>query len=519
MVDYREILRLSSDSHNSQRGIAARVHSSRDTIREVQKAAQEAEISWLLDEGLANEVLRGILFPQKFAAGTAYTAPDYPYIHKELARPGVTLTLLWTEYCRKCEAERSTPYMYTQFCEKYRRWARITKATMRIHHKPGDAMQVDWAGNTLEIHDPVTGEISKGYLFVAVLPCSCYAYVEVCGDMGLESWLRCHVHAYSYFGGVTRLLIPDNLKTGVSRNSRYETVLNRSYQELVEHYDTAIVPARVAHPKDKALAEGTVRYASTWVLAALRDRRFFSIQEAQAAAAEKLEELNRRPFRKREGTRREAYLGEERAFLQPLPSTPYELAIWSPEVRVGQDYLVSDGRNKYSVPFDLIGEKVVLRLTRQTVEVFYRGTRVAMHRRAPAIQRDPIVKLEHMPPEHRRCMSYNAEDFMQWGSSVGKHAAAVVQYFLSSGKAPEQGYKSCASLTKLAERYGAKRLEHACERLLALTSSPSIRTLHTILKNGQDKLPGAAARESQKDDRQHGITRGAAYFRKGGASR
>ena len=181
--------------------------------------------------------------------------------------------------------------MYTQFCEKYRQWARITKATMRIQHKPGDAMQVDWAGNTLDIHNPVTGEIYKGYLFVAVLPCSYYAYVEVCGDMRLENWLRCHVHAYSYFGGVTRLLIPDNLKTGVSRNTRYETVLNRSYQEMAEHYDTAIIPARMAHPKDKALAEGTVRYASTWILAALRDRRFFSVQEAQAATVEKLEEL------------------------------------------------------------------------------------------------------------------------------------------------------------------------------------------------------------------------------------
>ena len=519
MVDYREILRLSSDPKNSQRSIGAILHCSRHTIRDVQKAAQEAGITWPLDEDITNEMLRSVLFPRRYAAESTYAAPDYPYIHRELARPGVTLTLLWTEYCRRCEAEKTTPYMYTQFCEKYRQWARITKATMRIQHKPGDAMQVDWAGNTLDIHDPVTGEVTKAYLFVAVLPCSCYAYAEVCGDMGLESWLKCHVHAYSYFGGVTRLLIPDNLKTGVSKNSRYETVLNRSYQEMAEHYDTAIVPARVAHPRDKSIAEGTVRYASTWILAALRDRRFFSVQEAQAAAAEKLEELNGRPFKKREGTRREAYLAEELEYMRPLPSVPYEPAVWTPELRVGQDYLVSDGRNKYSVPFDLIGEKVVLRLTGQTVEVFYRGTRVAMHRRSRTAQRDPIVKLEHMPLEHRRYLSYNTEDFTQWAASVGAHTVSVVQYFLSSGKAPEQGYKACASMTRLAERYGAKRLENACERLLSYTAKPSIRMLTLILKNGQDKLPMAETFEPQKASGPHGITRGAAYFRKGGASR
>ena len=370
MVDYVEILRLSSDPKNSQRCIASIVHCSRHTIRVVLEAAKKAGLSWPLDDTVTNEMLKRILFPERATAETLHTPPDYPYIHRELARPGVNLTLLWTEYCRRCENKGTTPYMYTQFCEKYRQWARITKATMRIQHKPGDAMQVDWAGNTLDIYDPVTGDISKAYLFVAVLPCSCYAYAEACNDMKLENWLLCHTHAYSYFGGVTRLLIPDNLKTGVSKNTRYETVLNRSYQELAEHYDTAIVPARVEHPKDKPLAEGTVKFASTWILAALRDQRFFSIREAQEAVSEKLEELNARPFRKREGCRRSAYLSEEQAFMKPLPTAAYELAVWSPDLTVGHDYLVSDGMNKYSVPFDLIGEKVKLRLTQNTAEVF-----------------------------------------------------------------------------------------------------------------------------------------------------
>ena len=316
---------------------------------------------------------------------------------------------------------------------------------------------------------------------------------------------------------MARLLIPDNLKTGVTQNTRYETVLNRSYQELAEHYDTAIVPARVEHPKDKPLAEGTVKFASTWVLAALRDRKFFSVKEAQAAASEKLEDLNDRPFKKREGTRRTAYLQEEKEFMKPLPTVPYEPAVWSPELRIGRDYLVSDGLNRYSVPFDLIGEKVILRLTQQTVEAFYRGTRVAMHRRLRTASRDPIVKPEHMPPEHRKYLNYNTDDFSAWGKSVGEKTAAVAQHFLTAGKEPEQGYKACASMTRLADRYGAKRMEAACERLLSFTSVPTIRTLSTILKNGQDRL--AAPETAKSDTKQHGITRGAAYFRKGGASK
>jgi len=480
-------------------------------------AAEKAGVTWPLDESVTNEMLKSILYPDRFSVSAPYVQPDYPYIHAQLAQPGVTMTLLWTEYTKRCEVEGTTPYMYTQFCEKYRQWARITKATMRIQHKPGDAMQVDWAGNTLDVHDPVTGEVSKAYLFVAVLPCSCYTYVELCEDMKLENWLQCHVHAYSYFGGVTRILIPDNLKTGVTRNTRYETVLNRSYQELAEHYDTAIVPARVEHPKDKALAEGTVKYASTWILAALRDRKYFSVEEAQRDIAEKLEELNSRPFKKREGSRRIAYLEEEREFMRPLPTTPYEPAVWSPELRIGHDYLVSDGMNRYSVPFDLIGEKVVLRLTRNAVEVFFKGTRVAMHLRNGTPQREPVVKEEHMPPEHRKYLAYNTNDFTQWGESVGESAASVVRCFLTSGREPEQGFKACASMTRLAERYGNKRLENACKRLLAFAQTPSIRTLNAILKNGQDRAE--TPMEETKSDTQHGITRGAAYFRKGGASK
>ena len=223
------------------------------------------------------------MFPGKYAAASPYTVPDYERIHRELARTGVTLTLLWSEYCVKVRDTGGVPYMYTQFCEKYRRWARVTKATMRITHKPVDAMQVDWAGDPLYITDPVTGEENPAFIFVAVLRCSWKTYAEPRSDMKSENCLLCHVHTYHYYGGVPRLLIPDNTKTATIRNNRYETILNKSYQEMAEHYGTAIVPARVERPDDKAAAEGSVKFAYTWITAALRDRKFFSLAEAREA--------------------------------------------------------------------------------------------------------------------------------------------------------------------------------------------------------------------------------------------
>jgi transposase len=513
MVNYRELLRLKSLGY-TQRQIAASVHSSRNTIREVINAASKNNIEWPLDDAVTNEILLATFYPGRLTATSPRKEPNYSYIHKELAKSGVNLSLLWSEYCENCYTSGKTPYMYSQFCDKYRHWARITKATMRIKHKPGDVMQVDWAGNTIPIYDSVTGESTDAYLFVAVLPCSCYVYAQPCEDMTSGKWISCHAHAYSYFGGVTRLLIPDNLKTGVIKNTRYETILNRSYHEMAEYYDTAIVPARVDHPKDKSLVEGSVKYASTWIIAALRNRKFFTIEEVKKAVSEKLEELNHFPFKKREGNRHSAYFEEELAFMKQLPLTPYEPAIWS-TAKVPFDYLISDGKNKYSVPFDLIGEDVDIRLTEKTVEVFFHGSRVSSHPRSSIQLRDPIVNPEHMPTEHRKYLAYTSEDFQLWGESVGIKTAEVVRLFLTSGKEPEQGYKSCASMTKLADRYGHERLEKACERTLIYSSSPTIRNISVILKNGQDKVKTDCKKPIDSSN-SYGITRGADYFRKGG---
>lgn len=328
MTNHLEILRLNS-LHRSQRTIAATTHCSRHTIRDVLQTAETCGIAWPLDNDITNADLERHLFPDKYKVVCAYVEPNYAYIHRELAKTGVTMALLWEEYCRKCYETSKAPYMSTQFSDKYRKWARVTKATMRIQHKPADAIQVDWAGDTIPIFDSVTGAQSAAYLFVAVLPCSYYAYAEVCEDMKTENWLNCHVHAFNYFGGVTRLLIPDNCKTATTSNTRYETILNRSYQELAEYHGTVIISARVRKPQDKSSAEATVRFSETWIVAALRNNKFFSVRELNEAVTEKLEELNNSRFKQMAGTRRNAYLEEEKPYMQPLPSIPFEAAVWS----------------------------------------------------------------------------------------------------------------------------------------------------------------------------------------------
>ena len=509
MVNYREILRLQSLGY-SQRQIASSVRSSRDTVSQVCRLATIHGLEWPLPDEMTNHVIQETFFPAQLDCNSR-RIPDYAKMHKELAKPGVTLTLLWAEYCETCYAENATPYQYTQFCDNYRKWARVTKATMRIKRKPGDTFEVDWAGNTMPIYDRVTGEQCDAYIFVGVLPCSGYAYVEAFPSMVTENWITAHVNAYNYFGGVTRIVIPDNLKTGVIKNSRYDTVLNRSYSEMAAHYDTAIVPARVNHPQDKPNVEGTVNHTATWICAALRNEKFFSLQELNEAIFTKLEELNSKPFQKRRGSRLSAFLEEEKSFLKPLPASPYELAVWS-TATVRSDYLITDGKNKYSVPFDLIGEEVHIRLTSRTIEAFFNGSRVASYPRETVQKRDPIVKVEHMPDNHKKYLMYNEEAFSEWASSIGPNTLAVVQQSLRTGTVAEQGFKACASLMKLADRYGHVRLENACARSLVYTPTPNIKTINTVLRTGHDKIEQQAAATESAPGSRYGFTRGAAYF-------
>ena len=516
MIDYREIIRLKNLKFSNV-AIANSLCCSRNTVSEVLKLAESHSLEWPIPETLTNKDIEQLFYPGR-GTNEGRRLPDYKYIYNELAKPGVTLSLLWAEYCAKCEAEHTIPYQHTQFNEKYHAYAASKKATLRIKRKPGETMEVDWIGDTLKVYDSANCCEISAYIFVAVLPCSLYGYAEAFPDMKSNHWIEAHVHAYSFFGGVTRILVPDNLKTGVIKNTRTELILNRSYHEMAEHYGTAIIPARPVKPKDKPNAEGTVKVLETWILAALRNRKFFTFQELNKAIHKKLEEFNAKPFQKKKGSRLSAFLEEERDFLMPLPASPYETAVWS-TATIQPDYLITVGNCKYSVPYEFIGKKVDIRAAENSIEVFYHGDRIASHVRkmyAP----EPIYLPEHMPENHRKFLEYNTESFLDWGKSMGHSTHLVIKHFLFMHKVEQQGYKSCASLMKLADRYGTDRLENACAKALSYTPNPGLKNISTILKNGQDKvvLTSESARVSNKESLKYGITRGASYYKGGDRS-
>ena len=516
MIDYREIIRLKNLKFSNV-AIANSLCCSRNTVSEVLKLAESHSLEWPIPETLTNKDIEQLFYPGR-GTNEGRRLPDYEYIYNELAKPGVTLSLLWAEYCAKCEAEHTIPYQHTQFNEKYHAYAASKKATLRIKRKPGETMEVDWIGDTLKVYDSANCCEIPAYIFVAVLPCSLYGYAEAFPDMKSNHWIEAHVHAYSFFGGVTRILVPDNLKTGVIKNTRTELILNRSYHEMAEHYGTAIIPARPVKPKDKPNAEGTVKVLETWILAALRNRKFFTFQELNKAIHKKLEEFNAKPFQKKKGSRLSAFLEEERDFLMPLPASPYETAVWS-TATIQPDYLITVGNCKYSVPYEFIGKKVDIRAAEKSIEVFYHGDRIASHVRkmyAP----EPIYLPEHMPENHRKFLEYNTESFLDWGKSMGHSTHLVIKHFLFMHKVEQQGYKSCASLMKLADRYGTDRLENACTKALSYTPNPSLKNISTILKNGQDKvvLTSESARVSNKESLKYVITRGASYYKGGDRS-
>ena len=510
MVDYREIIRLKNlDFSNLM--IANSLSCSRNTVSEVLSLAETHSLGWPIPDALSNKDIEHLFYPNR-GNNEGRKLPDYEYIYNELAKPGVTLTLLWAEYCTQCEAEHTIPYQHTQFNEKYHAYAAAKKATLRIKRKPGEVMEVDWVGDTIPVYDVAAGCKIPAYIFVSCLLCSLYGYAEAFPDMKSNHWIEAHIHVYSFYGGVTRILCPDNLKTGVIKNTRTELILNRSYHEMAEHYGTAIIPARPLKPKDKPTAEGSVKVIETWILAALRNRKFFSFDELNLAIKEKLKEFNDRSFQKKKGSRSSAFFEEEKDFLMPLPASPYETAVWS-TATIQPDYLISVGDCKYSVPYEFIGKKVDIRTTENCIEAFYHNNRIASHVRKTYLP-DPIYIPEHMPENHRKYLEYNTDSFLKWGEGVGSSTLLVVKNFLYMHKVEQQGYKSCASLMRLADRYGTERLENACMKALSYTPNPSLKNITTILKNGQDKVSVTKIKANTESAR-FGITRGASYFKGG----
>lgn len=425
-------------------------------------------------------------------------------LHQELQRKGVTRQLLWEEYALTTDQ----PLSYTRFCAHYRAWKRRLHPTLRQTHTAGDKLFLDYAGPTVDIIDSATGEVRAAQIFVAVLGASNYTYVEATWTQSLPDWLTSQVRALEFFGGVPRLLVPDNLKSAVTKACRYEPVLNRSYQELLEHYGTAALPARPYKPRDKAKVEVGVQIVERWMLARLRKQQFFSLEELNQALRQLLLVLNQRPFKKLPGSRQSWFEELERPLLKPLPTARYYYAQWK-KARVHLDYHIEVDGHYYSVPHAYLRQEVDVRLSALTLEIFQHGQRLATHVRSERKGAHTTLA-EHLPPAHQAHLEWSPTRFLAWAGDIGAATQEIVRSLLEQRRHPEIGYRSCLGLLALAKRYNATRLEAACQRALAL-GTRSRRCIASLLEKGLDAQP-LPELPPQLSLPAHDNIRGASYY-------
>ena len=500
-----EVLRLGLEQKLSVRQIARSCCLARSTVSDYLGRARAAGLSWPLPEGLDEERLNARLFPVHDRGLSARQPPDGAYIRNELRRKHVTLQLLWEEY----RAHTPEGYGYSQYCQLYRDWLGKQAISLRQEHRAGEKLFVDFAGDTIPIHDPITGAVTQGHLFVAVLGCSNYTYAEVTSSEQLPDWIGAQVRALEFIGGVPLVVVPDNTKTAVKSPCRYDPDINQTYQDLAEHYGFAVIPARRGKPKDKAKVENGVLIAERWILAALRHQTFFSLGEANSAVAGLLSRLNEHAFKKLPGCRKEVFERLDRPELKPLPKRPYELAEWK-TAGVNVDYHVEIDGHYYSVPYRLIGQRVSARFTRSSVEFFHKSQRVAAHVRSFLKGRHTTLP-EHRPPAHAHHLEWTPERIASWAESIGPNCRMAALAIMASRPLPEHGFRPCLGLIRLGRRYSHDRVDRACLRALKL-NIVGYRHIENILKSGRDQIPEPEARAAPRV-LGHDNVRGAQYYR------
>lgn len=515
MTKYREILRLKALGL-SEREIAKSTGNSRNTVSKVCKAADKLGLAWPLNPDYTDKELSKLFNPKSESTASAAPQkrkPNFEYIRKELLKNGVNKKLLWCEYLEECRQVGEEPLMYSQFCFYIQQDEEKRRATMHINHKPGEQIEVDWAGDAATIVDPDTGEKISAMIFVGVLTYSQYAYVEAFINEQEPAWIKAHVHMFEYFGGVTRILVPDNASTAVNHKQSgwYEPKLIRAYHEMAEHYNTAIIPARIRKPKDKPSVEGSVGHISTWVVAAVRNEVFFSLHELNVALREKLEAYNAALFQKKQCSRKSLFLAEEKPRLTPLPSTRFEYATWK-QATVQYNYHISVDKMFYSVPYQYIKEQVDVRITDSTVEIFLRNERIASHPRLSGREGQYSTVKAHMPKDHQNYLEWDGDRFRRWAKEIGPNTYKVIDSILASAKVEQQNYRTCMGVLKLAKKHTNARLEAVCRKALTFTSRPSYKGLKNLFATLQpsDLVPEQKVTEGAKHT--YAITRGSKYF-------
>ena len=483
MRKIREILRLRLSASLSVRQINASTKLSVGAIQKLLSKTEALGLTWPLPPELDDRQLAKLFYPSADpTVSRRFQVPDWPTIHQELKRKGVTKQLLWEEYTQN---HPNRCYSYSQFCDRYRQWHGKQKRSMRQTHRAGEKCFVDYSGQTVPIINASTGEFREAQVFVAVLGASNYTCAEATRSQSLPDWLQSHVRAFTYFGGCPAILVPDNLRSGVSKACRYDPDLNPSYQQLAEHYGVAVVPARPYKPKDKSKAELGVQIVQRWILARLRHHTFFSLSELNQCIHALLEELNDKPFKQLPGNRRQAFEQLDRPALQPLPRHPYRYTDIKP-VKVHIDYHIQYGKRLYSVPHQYVGETLELHASDTLISVYFHRQSVASHVRndQPGITTDP----QHMPQRHQKHLKWTPERLQRWARDIGNEVMTWVSDQLESKAHPEQAYRVCLGLLKLSQEYPPQRLDAACQ-IANREGLTRLKNIKAILRSNRDRLP------------------------------
>ena len=504
MRKIKEVLRLKWANNLSDRMIAQSCNISRTAVANYVERATAAGLSWPMPDTLKDVELERLLFPGLRKPSLDRALPDWLKTHQELQKKNVTLFLLWQEY----REQHPKGYQYSWFCDQYRSWLGQRDLSMRQTHRAGEKLFVDYAGHTFPVIDPRTGEIRSTQIFVAVLGASNYTYAEATWTQALPDWIGSHQRCFNFLGGLPELVVPDNLRSGVTKAHRYEPDINPTYLEMARHYGIAIVPARVRKPKDKAKAEVGVQIVERWILASLRHQQFFSLNDLNQAIQSLVMKLNQRPFKKLPGSRSELFHALEKPVLKALPIASYVYAEWK-LVRVHIDYHVEIDGHCYSVPYRLVKQQLDARMTENTIEVFSKGERIASHPRSRQKGHHTTLNA-HRPEAHQHYGNWSPERFINWATKIGSATRQVIEGVLHRQHYPEQGYRSCLGILRLANTYSDVRLEAACKRGLLLGTC-RYKSIESILKHGLDNQSVVVVEESELPQ-QHENVGGSTYY-------
>lgn len=508
MNKIKDVLRLRHQAELSIRQVASSLNLSIGAVSKYLKRAELAGLTWPLPDDLDEHDLEHIVQPprKRQAAANSFVDPDFTSIKEDLKKKGMTLQLLWEEYAQD---NPGTHYSYSRFTVLYRKWNKKQKISMRQTHKAGEKLFVDYCGPTVPIINPDTGEVRQAQVFVAVLGASSYTYAEATWSQSLPDWIGSHVRCFEFLGGIPEVVVPDNLKSAVTKACRYDPDLNPTYHHLALHYDVAVIPARPYKPKDKAKAEVGVQIVERWILMRLRKKQFFTLSELNLAMRDLLAELNQRPFKKLKGTRLSQFNNLDKPKLRALPKDAFQYREVK-KARVHLDYHIEYDGHYYSVPYQLVKEEVTVYAGENSVQILHKNQQVALHPRSfhqGAHTTDP----KHMAKAHQKHQQWTPKRFLNWAEKIGPNATEVINHQLTKRKHPEHGFRACIGLLNLAKRYSEERLELACQRALAI-HAPNYKNIVSILKSGLDKVPVDTPQQQTDILFQHDNIRGADYY-------